>query len=171
MKIIKLITKIIGLLILTSGVNSSFAQQIQVRTTTTFSCKTNAECKRKCEELGSDHTWKPNPGGPTLGTCTKKSQSLVDRKKIGSFPGTHVIFVETETNDNSFEKLQFVLELMKDKKWSKDDVAPPSVPLTIAECEALGGTVQYHSGCSTTLLKCSNRGYAACITKTKLTKK
>ena len=72
MKTIILITKVIGLLIFTSGVNSSFAEQIQV--STTFSCSTNAECKRKCEALGSDHTWKPNPGGSTLGTCTKKSQ-------------------------------------------------------------------------------------------------
>lgn len=46
-----------------------------------------------------------------------------------------------------------------------------SKALTIMECEALGGKVQYHAGCSTTLLKCSNRGYAACITKTPLTKK
>lgn len=72
MKTIKLITKVIGLLIFTSGVNSSFAEQIQV--STTFSCSTNAECKRKCEALGSDHTWKPNSGGSTLGTCTKKSR-------------------------------------------------------------------------------------------------
>ena len=60
---------------------------------------------------------------------------------------------------------------MKNSKWSKDTIAPPSVPLTILECESLGGTVQYHPGCSTTLLKCSNRGYAACITKTVLTTK
>lgn len=46
------------------------AEQISV--TTAFTCSTNAECKRKCEGLGSDHVWKPNPGGSTLGTCTKR---------------------------------------------------------------------------------------------------
>lgn len=170
MKTIQLTSNILILFIFIIGVNSSFAQQIQVRTTTTFSCSTNAECKKKCEKLGSDHTWKPNPGGSTLGTCTKKSKSLVDSKKIESVHGTDKIFVRSETNDNSNKKLKFIQELMKNKKWTKYDVVPPSVPLTIAECEALGGTVQYHSGCGTTLLKCSNRGYAACITKTKLTK-
>jgi hypothetical protein len=69
MKIIRFATKIIGLLIIAGGVNSSFAEQIKV--STTFTCSTNAECRRKCEALGSDHTWKPNPGGATLGTCTQ----------------------------------------------------------------------------------------------------
>ena len=74
MKIIKLITKVIGLLIIWGGISSLFAEQIQV--STTFTCSTNAECKKKCEALGNDHTWKPNPGGSTLGTCTKKSRPL-----------------------------------------------------------------------------------------------
>jgi len=70
MKKIKCISNIIGLMILTSGINSLFAAQIQVNTT--FTCSTNSECKRKCENLGG--TWKPNPGGATLGTCTVKSK-------------------------------------------------------------------------------------------------
>ena len=44
----------------------------QNREGTTFTCSSNQECKEKCEALGSDHTWKPNPGGSTFGTCTKR---------------------------------------------------------------------------------------------------
>lgn len=72
MNTIKLISKVIGLLFITSGVNSSFAKQIQVNTT--FTCTTNAECKRKCEALGG--RWKSNPGGSTHGTCSLSYHSL-----------------------------------------------------------------------------------------------
>jgi len=41
-----------------------------------FTCSSNAECKRKCEALGSDHTWHPNPGGSTWGRCVKRRASL-----------------------------------------------------------------------------------------------
>lgn len=65
MKMIKFITKIIGLLALTSGMNSALAAQIQV--STTFTCTTDADCKKKCEALGKDHTWSSSQR-----TCTKR---------------------------------------------------------------------------------------------------
>ena len=68
---------IFGLFIILASFNFSYALDVQVQTTTTFSCSTNAECKKKCEALGSDHTWKPNPGGSTLGSCTKRGKPLV----------------------------------------------------------------------------------------------
>lgn len=70
MRIIQLIATVIGLLIITGGVNNAFAlqQQIQVQTNQTITCTSNADCKTKCEAIGG--TWKPNPGGSTHGTCT-----------------------------------------------------------------------------------------------------
>jgi hypothetical protein len=167
MKSIQQIANIVGILIVASGFNISLAEQIQVGTT--FSCSTNAECKRKCEALGSDHVWKPNPGGSTLGTCTKKLAYSTDRNMI-ELPSATRVFIEANNADEIFEKFlsAYRIELMKIKKveqWDKDNTGDFSVPLTIGECEALGGTVQYHPGCGSTLLKCSNRGYAACITE------
>lgn len=65
MKMIQFITKTIGVLALTNGMNSMFAEQIQV--STTFTCSTNADCKKKCEALGKDHTWNSRQR-----TCTKR---------------------------------------------------------------------------------------------------
>lgn len=114
MKKIMLTTKIIGLLILSSGVNSSFAERIQV--SAAFTCSTNAECKKKCEALGSDHTWKPNPGGSTFGTCSKKRQALIgiNKHKLSPSPSFGV-FVKT---DDSYQKLssRHKLKLMGKKK-------------------------------------------------------
>ena len=119
MKTIQLITKIIGLLIITSGVNSSFAEKIQV--STTFTCSTNAECKRKCEALGSDHTWKSNPGGATLGTCTKKRQNLTRINKL-KLPPSAGVFVRNDIDNDSHKKSlsEHKLKLMKNNKLHKN---------------------------------------------------
>lgn len=87
MKKISLIYKAMGLLILTIIINNSYAQQIQPQSSSTFSCSTNAECKKKCEKLGKDHTWKPNPGGSTLGSCTKRGRVFRPlRERLNSPP-------------------------------------------------------------------------------------
>jgi len=67
----------VALMLLTGSVSSAVAAPIQARES--FTCSSNAECKRKCEALGSDHTWKPNPGGSTYGTCTKRRVSVFQR--------------------------------------------------------------------------------------------
>lgn len=74
-----------GLLIIAGGANSSFAAPIEVQTGETIKCETNAECKTACEEIGG--TWKPNPGGSTHGTCTKKLRSAVLPAILGGIVG------------------------------------------------------------------------------------
>ena len=64
---IKFITKIIGVLALTSGMNSAFAEQIQFSTT----IKCDGDCKKACEALGRDHTWNPRQR-----TCTKRRKGI-----------------------------------------------------------------------------------------------
>mgnify|MGYP000052291075 CR=1 FL=1 len=63
------IIKFIGVLALTSGMSSAFAEQIQV--STSFTCSTNADCKKKCEALGRDHTWNSRQR-----TCTKRRKGI-----------------------------------------------------------------------------------------------
>ncbi|NNE13858.1 MAG: hypothetical protein HKN51_02700 [Saprospiraceae bacterium] len=173
MKTNKVSIIITGILFFTFHVNFVNAQQINVQTTETFTCSSEPECKRKCEALGKKYIWKKDKTGTTFGTCTKLGSSIVDDNNNKPEMPTDGVFVGTDVDNNSYEKLlsKFVVELLDHNKWTKDVTETNDVPLTIGECEALGGTVQYHPGCSTTLLKCSNRGYAACITKTPLTKK
>lgn len=148
MRIVKLTTVLFGLFIFFTGFNVAFADTIQV--STGFTCSTNAECKRKCEALGKGHVWKPNPGGSTHGTCTKIGRGYKE--------------LTSKHKQKQVDKKQV-------NKGTTNYTAESAKPLSILECKALGGKVQYHAGCSTTLLKCSNNGYADCITKTPLTKK
>lgn len=139
MKTIQLIATAIGLLIITGGVNSSFAIQVQVQTKTTFSCTSNADCKRKCEALGSDHTWKPNPGGSTFGTCTKRSQSLSEQIRVLK---------------------KRLIEEKKVRLWPTVGVKQPDgiiVELTPTECDSLGGEVNVNVGCGWPWLSCTTK--------------
>jgi hypothetical protein len=45
--------------------------QIGVDTGISFTCETQEECKRKCEQLGG--RWKPDKTGTTHGSCTLTS--------------------------------------------------------------------------------------------------
>ena len=102
--------KVIGTLIIISGVNSAFAVQVQVQTNTTFTCSSNADCKTKCEALGG--TWKPNPGGSTFGTCTINSKSLTEGKLMDiSLINMFVILVVAIPS--------FVLGGLWYKKWGR----------------------------------------------------
>ena len=48
--------------------------QISVDTGISFTCSSQEECKRKCEELGG--RWKGTPDGATHGTCTLPPSSV-----------------------------------------------------------------------------------------------
>ena len=128
---------------------SALAENMNLEMGTTFTCTNNAECKRKCEALGG--RWKPNTGGATHGDCYLRRNSLSellvvsrdtlrDEKKVALWvpvdePGSRQV---TDTNDD-------------------DDDIDNVVYLTPSECDALGGDVDFHAGCSGTLLKCTTK--------------
>ena len=79
---IKTYCLIIALIILIGATSNSSAAKIQIQTNNAFSCSTDAVCKTKCEAEGG--TWKRDKTGKILGTCTVKSQSLVDDLMVQS---------------------------------------------------------------------------------------
>jgi len=101
---------------------------------TTFTCSSNSECKRKCEGLGG--RWKRDTSGATFGTCTIPRSSLSELVNLSKAT---------------------LAEEKKMSLWTRAGVEGPDnvVLLTPSECDALGGDVDYHSGCSGTHLKCS----------------
>jgi len=124
------------------------AQTMNVEMGTTFTCTNNAECKRKCEALGG--TWKANPGGSTHGSCSLRRISL-----------SELLLVSRDTlKEEKNVRHWTAIDAAGDQRVTDTDDADDSdevVFLTPSECEALGGDVDYHTGCSGTLLKCSTK--------------
>lgn len=83
MKITQSVSMLVTLMLLSSGFNNSFAKNIQ--SVKAFTCSSQADCKKKCEALGSDHTWKSDPSGATHGTCTKKKKVLSSGNSTSRF--------------------------------------------------------------------------------------
>lgn len=124
------------------------AESMGVEMATTYTCSSNAECKRKCEGLGG--RWKRDTTDTTFGTCTIPASSLSDL----------------------VNKSKAILGDEKNiSKWTHAGAnAPGIVLLTPSECDALGGDVDYHTGCSGTHLKCTTTNKkgernSACIDK------
>ena len=128
------------------GIETSNAA-MSVELGTTISCDSQATCKTKCEAIGG--TWKRDTTGSTHGTCSLRQQALAELV--------------------SFSKGQLVNE-KKVELWTEagDDKSDEVVFLSPSECDALGGDVDYHSGCSGTRLKCTttdsdDKRHSVCI--------
>lgn len=124
------------------------AQTMNVEMGTTFTCTNNAECKRKCEGLGG--TWRPNPGGSTHGSCSLRRISL-----------SELLLVSRDTlKEEKNVRRWTAVDVGGDQRVTDTDDADDGhevVFLTPSECEALGGDVDFHRGCSGTLLKCTTK--------------
>lgn len=119
------------------------AERMAVQMGTSFSCKSNAECKRKCEALGG--RWKAHPNGSIWGECYLRPQSLSDLVLVSraSLAGEKQVNLWTDAGD-----------FLGETGGAGNGL---TAFLTPSECDALGGDVDYHADCSGTRLKCTTR--------------
>ena len=125
----------LGVSSLTFSASSALALQISV--SDTYTCSTNSECKRKCEERGG--RWKRDKTGTTHGTCTLPSSiSITDRIEI---------------LQNQLDRVKRQKRLIDDKRmieWPHVSGAGNDVTvmeLKPSECHGLGGEIHYDANC------------------------
>jgi len=116
---------------------ASGALALQVGLNDTFTCSSNAECKRKCEARGG--RWKRDRTNTTHGTCTLPA-SISIRERI-------------ELLSTQLEQAKAQQRLYEQKRvtgWASTPDATDgltAVALTPSECAGLGGDVFYDNNC------------------------
>jgi putative hemolysin len=125
----------LGVSSLTFSASSALALQIGV--SDTYTCSSNSECKRKCEERGG--RWKRDRTGTTYGTCTlPPSISIPDR---------------IELLQKQLDRLIRQKRLIDEKQtfeWPNVSAAGNEITmmeLKPSECYGLGGELQYDAYC------------------------